>query len=384
MTRILFVDDEPLLLDALRAGLRRDRHRWQMHFAEGGREALALMAEEPVDILVTDVRMPGMDGAELLARVREAHPATARIVLSGQADEPTARRLVNLAHQCLAKPARPEELRTVLERTSWLRELLDDERLREAVGGVDQLPVLPTVFAGVSRLAEDPGSATRDVAAVIATDPGLCAKVMQMANSAFFGRARPITDIGEAVGFLGISTMRYLVLSLEVLDAFERAPAGARPVLAGVQRRALATGDLARRMALSSPQVSPDDAFLSGVLHDVGLLVLAATTAPDEMARICAGHPEVGGYLLGLWGLSPLIVEAVAHHHAPVPPSSGGVDLGLIVHVAQALVWEGSARARACDPPLDRIDEELVAARAPQGWLEGWRAVAGERPEAVA
>lgn len=117
MIRILFVDDEPLLLDALRASLRRERRRWDMHFALGARGALEVIAQEPVDILVTDMRMPGMDGAALLEIVRERHPGTARIVLSGQTDEPGARRLVNLAHQCLAKPARPDEIRDVLERT---------------------------------------------------------------------------------------------------------------------------------------------------------------------------------------------------------------------------------------------------------------------------
>jgi len=382
VTRILFVDDEPLLLDALRASLRSDRKRWDMVFAEGAREALAVIEREPVDILVTDMRMPGMDGAALLAVVRESHPATARIVLSGQTDEPSARRLVNLAHQCLAKPARPEEIRDVLERTCWLRGLLADERLREAVGGVDQLPVLPAIFAGISRLAEDPRSSTRDIAELIASDPGICAKVMQITNSAFFGRRR-LADVAEAVAFLGLATVRYVVLSGEVVDAFERAPASARPILAAVQQRALATGLLARRMALTRPGISPDEAFLAGVLHDVGVLVLATRPPGGGGAEPCVSHGEVGGYLLGLWGLSPLVVEAVAHHHAPAPCAAQELDLALLLHVAQALVWERSSPDPDSDPSPAWIDEELLAGKVPEGWVASWRAALDE-PGAVA
>lgn len=382
MIRILFVDDEPLLLDALKASLRRDRGRWDMHFAKGAREALAVIEQEPVDVLVTDMRMPGMDGAALLEIVRARHPATVRIVLSGQTDAPGARRLVNLAHQCLAKPARVEEIRNVLERTCWLRGLLADPRLREAVGGVDQLPVPPAVFAGVTHLSEDPRSTMRDIADLIASDPGICAKVMQVANSAFFGRTRTIADVAEAVTFLGIATIRYLVLSVEVMDTFSRAPVSARPMLAAVQRRALATGRLARRMALGRPALCADEAFLAGVLHDVGFLVLA--TQPTRSAPPGVAHGEVGGYLLGLWGLSPLVAEAVAHHHEPAAFASGELDLPLLVHVAQALVWERSDPDPGCEPSPAWIDEELVAACAPQGWVASWRRALDEPDEAAA
>jgi HD-like signal output (HDOD) protein len=371
--RILFVDDEPLLLDGLRASLRSERRRWEMLFAEGARAALSVIEEKPVDILVTDMRMPGMDGAALLATVRESHPATARIVLSGQADEPASRRLVNLAHQCLAKPARPEEIRTVLERTCWLRSLIADERLREVVGGIDQLPVLPAIFAGVSRLAEDPHSSARDIARLIASDPGLCAKVMQITNSAFFGQPRRLADVAEAVAFLGVATVRCLVLSVEVMDAFDQTPVVARPILTDVRARALATGRLARRMALTHPGISPDEAFLAGVLHDVGMLVLATASARTSGVETSVTHGEVGGYLLGLWGLSPTVVGAVAHHHHPAGFITEELDLALLVHVAQALVWERAHPDRDSDPSPAWIDEGLLEGRVPDGWVESWR-----------
>ena len=84
--RILFVDDEAKVLDGLRNLLRRQRHEWDMLFALSGAAALEELAKAPVDVIVSDMRMPGMDGAELLTRVRTLYPQTARIVLSGHAE----------------------------------------------------------------------------------------------------------------------------------------------------------------------------------------------------------------------------------------------------------------------------------------------------------
>ena len=102
--RVLFVDDEPAALEALRAGLSRNRARWEMHFALGAEDALAEFARAPCDVVVSDMGMPGMDGADLLARIREMRPLTARIVLAGEVSRSAALRSANFAHRLLAKP----------------------------------------------------------------------------------------------------------------------------------------------------------------------------------------------------------------------------------------------------------------------------------------
>ena len=113
--RILFVDDESMVLSGLQRSLRLMRSEWEMVFAPGGNEALAAMDLQPFDIIVTDMRMPGMDGAQLLEEVQRRSPQTLRMVLSGQSDRETILRSVNPAHQFISKPCEGEELKSQVD-----------------------------------------------------------------------------------------------------------------------------------------------------------------------------------------------------------------------------------------------------------------------------
>jgi YesN/AraC family two-component response regulator len=104
MINILFVDDEPAVLEGLENRLRPLRKRWEMRFALGGQQALKEMERLPIDVIVSDMRMPGMDGAQLLDAVRDRYPQVARFILSGQTTEGGAQRLMPVAHQLLMKP----------------------------------------------------------------------------------------------------------------------------------------------------------------------------------------------------------------------------------------------------------------------------------------
>ena len=114
--RVLFVDDEPAILASLRTLLHRDRKRWEMVFATGGDAALAEAAKAPLDVVVSDMRMPGMDGATLLARIQAEYPATVRIMLTGHADREAIVRALPALHQLLTKPCDGEVLRDAIER----------------------------------------------------------------------------------------------------------------------------------------------------------------------------------------------------------------------------------------------------------------------------
>src|SRR5690242_10432691 len=116
MTRILFVDDEPRVLEGLRLGLRGKRKVWDMVFHGSARAALADVEQNAVDVVDSDMRMRGMDGAELLARVAARRPGTVRIVLSGQMDEGAAVRAASVAHRFLSKPSDAKVVESVVTR----------------------------------------------------------------------------------------------------------------------------------------------------------------------------------------------------------------------------------------------------------------------------
>src|ERR1700690_993982 len=185
--RILFVDDEPMILEAIQHSLRSMRAEWDVKFANSGREALETMALIPFDVVITDMRMPGMDGAQLLELVKARFPRTVRIILSGQSDRETILRSVGPSHQYLSKPCDLDELKQKLVRAFALREMLDDPHLKEVIGRLKTVPSLPALYVAVTEALRHPETPIRKIGDLIAQDMGMCAKVLQLANSAFFG-----------------------------------------------------------------------------------------------------------------------------------------------------------------------------------------------------
>ncbi|MEW6072109.1 MAG: response regulator [Planctomycetota bacterium] len=397
MKRILFVDDETSVLDGLRRMLRNCRHAWDMSFVTSGREALQAMEERPFDVIVTDMKMPVMDGAELLTRVKELHPRTVRIVLSGHADLEASMRSIPVSHQFLTKPCQADTLREVVDRACNLESLLRDPAVQEVVGGVEELPVLPRVYRALAAALSEPEVDLAVVAGIVEGDVAITAKILQLVNSSFFGVRQEISSVHQATAYLGVNTIRDLVLSLEVFQHFRGAGIEQMLSIEGEQSHAMLTARIARRL-LADP-VAQDQAFLAGMLHDVGKLLLAAYLPDRLQAAIQAGagstrpfqvveedlfavsHAEIGAYLLGLWGMPYPVVEAVAHHHHPsrVPEQT---DFGVLgaTHFANAL-----ARIdRKAPGPPSLVDLRLIRKLGLEDRIAGWREIAREEAATTA
>ncbi len=390
--RILFVDDEPQVLEGLRHRLHRQRARWELRFVQSGPEALELLAREAVDVIVSDMRMPQMDGAALLRRVQEEHPRVVRIVLSGHAELETALRAVPVAHQFLTKPSEAGVIEEVIERACALQAVIGDESVRRVVGRIERLPSLPRVYQQlVAALARESVQA-EELARVVEQDMAICAKTLQIVNSAFFRLSRSISRIEEAVRYLGFNALKQIVLAVEIFE--DHAVRGLPALeLEALQAHALAVGRLAAAL-VERPQ--REDGFVAGLLHDLGRLVLlaelpdqcqaalvraAAERCPLQVAEaevLGTTHAEVGGYLLGLWGLPYPIIEAVASHHAPARVACAALGLVGAVHVADALVHETRPGATVGAGP-DAIDLGYLAAVGATAELAGWRELAREQ-----
>jgi len=359
MKVLLFVDDEARVLQGLQRQLRNMRDEWDMNFLDGARKALEFMATHRVDVLISDMMMPEMDGAELLTEVSKRHPHTVRIVLSGHAEREAVLRLVGPAHQYLSKPCDPEELRAAIARAFALRDLLSNERLKQLATRIKSLPTLPALYQRLTDELRKEDASMEQIGEIISHDIGMTSKILQLVNSAFFGLPQPISSPGDAVMYLGLSTVRALVLSLQVFSQFKN------PQLAGFSLEALAnhcwtTAVLARRIARaeSGDTKMMDQCFLAGLLHDIGRIILA-DGLPEQYARVWhearekhlpvwqaeqsefgATHADVGAYLLGLWGLPNPVVEAVALQHSPALCVTTGFSPLAAVHVASAFAHE--------------------------------------------
>jgi HD-like signal output (HDOD) protein len=388
--RILFVDDEPMVLQGLQRMLRGMREEWDMEFLDGGAKALARMAEQPVDVVVADMRMPGMNGAELLNEVMKRHPKTVRLILSGHADKDLILQCVGSTHQYLSKPCDPDALKATVLRASSLDGTLQSESLKKLVGQMTRLPSIPTLYMEIVDKANQPDAPLEDVARIIARDPGMTAKILKLVNSAFFGLRRELSSTEEAVAYIGLDTIKSLVLSLHAFSQFAHADAGGL-TMESLWAHSLNVAARAKQIAQleQADRKAVDEAFAAGMLHDIGKLVLA-TNMPELFAQsvrlaetnglefyqaeiqvLGASHADIGGYLLGLWGLPVPVVEAIALHHQPglMPqPSFGPLT---IVHAADALVWEGLAAASAMGRP--QLDAAYLAAVGMTERVAVWR-----------
>jgi Predicted signal transduction protein len=375
--RILFVDDEPNVLQGLRRMFRPMRHEWDIHTAESGAEALSLLEQQPFDILVSDMRMPVMDGVELLGRVRDAHPQVARFVLSGFADDETILKTTTLAHQYLSKPCDPELLKGAVSRAVRLREVLRGDTVRSMTGRLRSLPTPPALYVELMRRLEDDRCSAEQIGELVRKDSAMTAKLLQIVNSSFFGLARRVVDAADAVRVLGFDMVKGLVLFAGVMP--KREDADGR--ITQLSDHSLRVGILARRIVdqFGDPATRETDApaaFTAGVLHDAGCMVLlgenralydgvieqsrAQRRPLDEVEAevLGADHAALGAHLLGLWGLPDEIVEAVLFHHAPSSSTGGRMGALAAVHIANVI--DRSERAGPHTPPAGKLDEVFL------------------------
>ena len=402
--RVLFVDDEPQALEGLRHQLQPYRGKWEMVFVESGSQALAVLARDPVDVVVTDMHMPAMDGAALLQKTQELYPGAARIMLTAPSERDAAIRASPAVHQFLTKPCDPGVIENAIERVCDLRAHVSDAPVRQLVGRIGHLPPSPLVYSRlVLALAKDT-TTIEEVAGILKQDMALCAKTLQLVNSAFFGLRRTVSEIEDAVAYLGFNTIKQVALAVEVFQSAS-ARAKSKLSLGALRLHALLVGRISSQLLLDGPH--REEAFVAGLLHDVGKVVLSVEL-PDHVGQVllemqrrgCSmyeaeqsvwgvTHAEVGGYLLGLWGLPYSIVEAVAHHHQPSRVDTHEFGLLAATHVADALLnevadpgWAGNvgggssldAGFAASVGITERLPEwttaarELVATESAAGW----------------
>lgn len=374
-TRILFVDDEEDVLAGLRTGLRRARKRFDCEFAVGGAKALELLDEHPFDVIVSDMRMPGMNGVELLTRVSEEHPDVVRIVLSGEAGSDLLIQALHITHQWLSKPCSSEAVIAALDNAVRYRSLLRSSDMLESVMGLDTLPSPPHLYERVIECATSPNASADDIAALVIADPAITAKVLQLANSAFASGSH-VSDLQSAIVRIGIENLSRLVLVAGLLETWT--PDVQIPGMSTEACLDLAHTAAAEAAKLAGPDIAAE-ATIASLLHPVGL-ILMATAVPERLEEVvqhaqdhsidvvAAGrtlhgidHALLAGNLLSVWGLPSDIVLAVVNSVESPVDAGDPTSLDDVVRVA---VRSAQAQlAEQIDPALlfAPLSEDLAA-----------------------
>ncbi|WP_419797699.1 MAG: HDOD domain-containing protein [Terasakiella sp.] len=353
---ILFVDDESNILQGMRRGLHSRRKDWKMSFALGPHEALDVLNTKDVDIIVTDMRMPDMDGAELLTKTCEISPDTARVVLSGYSKDDMTMRAVGPAHQYLAKPCDFDILTTTLERLITLREKINNKKIRSLITGMQTLPSLPHVYENLINELENPASTNRSIAEIIAQDLGLRSQILKVCNSAFFGLPQHVDNLETAVSLLGLNTLRSMVLLSGIFKASDMSTTS-QTIMEKLCSNSLQIAAIAQLIGKKSDLDSRSCDLIScaGTLSHIGSLIIATIWPHDflkaikmaednnasidqyEREIIGVDHAAIGAYFLGLWGFPLEVCEAVAFHHRPELTKLKKQPVLACLHISQHL-----------------------------------------------
>ncbi|MFA5180111.1 MAG: response regulator [Syntrophales bacterium] len=355
--RILFVDDEELVLQGLKRMLHPHSDEWDMVFVDSGSKALDIMGRMTFDVVLADMRMPVMNGVELLNEVMKLYPQTVRLILSGHSGNELIFKAMGATHRYLAKPCDPETLRSVLRKATDSVDLLRNPELKILIGQMRALPTLPVFYHEIMAKLQNTNVQLADITSIIAKDLGMTAKILQLVNSAFFGLPHHITDLNAAVSFLGLNVITALFLSVHIFSEFE----GLRIQgfsMENLWKHSLETATLANKISKleSRDNAIANDAFVAGILHDSGRIILASNfpkryqdaivMARQEGCEISVAermvfehtHSAVGGYMMSLWGLPAPVVDAVSYHHNPGFISGQTYCAITAVHVANSLV----------------------------------------------
>jgi HD-like signal output (HDOD) protein len=355
MKSVLFVDDEQPLLDGLRWLLRKQRAEWRMEFVTSAQAALGLLSQRQFDIVISDMRMPGIDGASLLQTVRDLYPSAARVILSGQSTNEELLRGIPAMQQFLTKPCDPARLKEAVQRLCRIQDLLANDGVRRAIGAMEQLPSFPGSYHELLEAAECCNTNEGAIADIVERDPALSVRVLQLANSVHYRVGRPVSSVRSAVRYVGLRTLRALALSTQVFGALDPSLLLTEP-LRSLQDRSLLKAQLAQEWVSESQRA--EEAFTIALLLDVGQIVLAcccrdsfqmAISQPELERQHCGvTHAEVGAYFLALWGMPASMVDIVGSHHSL--PSVHGQDEDLVVAVRAADLLVDAIHAGVDEP----------------------------------
>ena len=388
--KIIFVDDEPNILRGIRRMLHSMEGEWDIEFVTCGQKALERMAEKEFDVLVTDMRMPDMDGSQLLEEVMKKYPSTIRLVLSGQSREEVIFRTVGPAHQFLSKPCDSNVLKNTINSSLGLRRMLKSARVLKIVSRIDKLPSLPNIYIEVTEELRKEECSMRKVADIVHRDISMSAQILKLVNSSFFGLPNHITDIAQAVSFLGIDVLRPLVLSIGTFSQFDLKKFNVRS-MEEVIHSSMMVASFCREIARNEGFGKEDEEnmYVAGLLNEIGEIVILSEL-PDDYREICreikekdishleaeesilgVNHGEVGAYLLGIWGLKDCITEAIAYFMCPSRCTSGESALLPILHFSWAA--EAFFAKDGTETEMKFLDLAYMEKRGKAGKVDTWR-----------
>jgi HD-like signal output (HDOD) protein/CheY-like chemotaxis protein len=353
--KILFVDDETNVLRSLeRLFIDTD---YEFVSATSGKDALILLNEISVDMVISDIRMPEMDGYTFLRHVREKHPEIVRVVLSGYTEKETLLKAVTdgTALTYLSKPWENDKLLADIERLFSSAERTKSGGVNNIINSVNSLPALPTTCREILELLSSDAPIDA-ITGRFEIEPAMAAKILRIVNSAFYGIRTG--SLKKAIIYLGLDTIKNIVLSTEAFALFNNDPKSAAEVELLWKHSSVCNRILHGLHQYFYQSKVPESFGAAGLLHDVGRLVVLQYSPKVfleianklhysseievnalEMEIIGTDHTQLGGYLMQWWNLPADIVDTCFCHHGPFQSNMNNVKIHQLIHLADVYSW---------------------------------------------
>jgi HD-like signal output (HDOD) protein len=355
--RLLFVDDEDRILRSLQREFFDSEY--EIFTAPSAAEALRFLEKETVDVLITDYKMPAMDGLQLLAIVKEKYPTVNRVILSGYVEQAEVFRALvkGLTTVYFAKPWEASALRERVDQLFKIRRFLSSQAISKVINTFDRIPTLPRIYqeflAAINRDA-----APREIAAVIEKDLILTTRLLHVTNSAFYG-GKKNASVERAVMLLGLNAVKDIVLTVSLANQLPLHAEQKRELQEIFIHSSTVNRVLRRIYPLKLRTAIPEEFSSVGITHDIGKLIMLRLL-PDRYRQVMehmkasgsfdcfnsevelgyggCGHSELGAYFLDLWNLPQTLIEVALFHHRPQQGETFHSNLLQVTHLANDLV----------------------------------------------
>lgn len=357
MKRILFVDDEAQILKSLERLFIAYDNDYEVLTAESGAEALAILEKQEADLVVSDMRMPGMDGYELLRRIKLLYPEVLRVILSGYSEEQMIVKALQqgVAKMYMLKPWENDQLVKMIEQLLKTEDLLKSKDLLRIINNIDELPTIKSSYQKIIAMIEEDRDIS-EIAKEIEKDQSITTRVLHVANSAFY--SVKTGSVQHAVAYLGLCNVRNLIFSASIFDAFDAMKVNI-DYISKLWNHSFLTNKILAFIYEECKGVKMNElSSTAGLLHNIGIVFILNFFAKNyktirdkaqneqidllelELIEYGITHQEAGGYLLQWWDLPFPIVEAALYHHNPLDDRIINRTLVAAVHIAQKYAWE--------------------------------------------
>jgi len=309
-----------------------------------------------IDYVLVDQDIEGENFQAVLLGINQLYPHVVRILIAEKWSQELVIMSNLMVHLIIEKTVLQDDLKSILHRAQSMSNLLKEKELVKMVNSFDNLPSIKTNYLEILHLLKSSDSSLKKIGELIENDIVLSAKVLQISNMSTYARASKVASVKQSVVYLGVNIIRALIIHIQVFT-FKSSNPLVYMYLNVLEKHSMLVAEYSKLFAegLNMSRSFQDDCFTAGLLHDIGKFVLINkmhrwdeinTLAENNNMHVYQAeenelkitHAEIGAYLLGIWGFSAEVIDAVVYHHKPSKQEEKKISVATFVHVAEAMI----------------------------------------------